>query len=122
MAILGVLTILIVVGVFLYLPEVGEEIVTAARDFYESYIDWMVVVAAGIIALITTATVLGFYVTEGNPRDAYIAAAVFVYLIKLALTLMDTVVPDGRFLIDTVSHLMDLAIILLLFMGAVKSH
>jgi len=119
-AIIGVMVILLAVATFLYMPGAMQDIGQQAKTLYEDYVDWLIIVAAGLIALIITSTVWGFYFAEGDPRDAYIAAAVFIYLVKMALTLMDTVVGEEKFLLKTMAHLMDLAILVLLFMGVAR--
>jgi len=116
-AILGVMVVLLAFATLLYIPDTFQDFGNRAKKIYEDYVDWIIVVAAGIIALIIASTALGFYLTDGNPRDAYIAAAVFIYLVKMALTLLDTLAGEERFLLKTMAHIMDLAILCLLFMG-----
>jgi len=119
-AIIGVMVLLLAVGLFLYMPTAMSDLGKRAKAAYEEYVDWMIVMAAGLVALIITSTVLGFYLAEGDPRDAYIAAAVFIYLVKMALTLLDTLAGEERYLISTMAHLMDLAILVLLFLGVAR--
>ena len=119
-AIIGVMIILLAVATFLYMPSALSDLGQRAKAVYENYIDWIIIVAAGLVALVITSTVWGFYFAEGDPRDAYIAAAVFIYLVKMALTLLDTLAGRERFLLATMAHLMDLTILALLFMGVAR--
>lgn len=119
-AIAGIIVIILFVGIFLYIPDALQDFGQRAKTFYETYVDWIIVAAAGFIALLLTTTALGFYIAGGDPRDAYIAAAVFIYLVKMALTLIDTLVGQNKFLLATMSHLMDLAILGLLCLGIAK--
>ncbi len=116
-AIAGVMLILLVVGTFIYAPGALQSTGHAVKAALDNYVDWIIVLAAALVALITTAIVSGFYIAEGNPRDAYLAAAAFIYLVKLALRLLDTLAGRKKFLLSTMADVLDLAIIGLIFLS-----
>ena len=106
-AIFGVVIILLSFAAFIYWPGVT---LRGAQEFYNKYIDWVVVSGASILALLVLAASAGKYVAEGHPSSAYLAAAAATYLIKEALVLIDEFTPQSV-LLPAMANVLDLAIL-----------
>lgn len=106
-AIFGVAILLLSFAAFIYWPGVT---LRDAQNFYNKYIDWMVVSAASLIAVLVLAGAAARYIASGNPSSAYLAAAAATYLIKEALVLVDEFTP-GSILLPAMANVLDLAIL-----------
>ncbi len=107
LAIVGVATLLLSFAAFIYWPGITLK---RAQNFYNKYVDWLVVSAASLLALLVLAASAARYVANGLPSDAYLAAAAATYLIKEALALIDYFTP-GSVLLPAMANALDLAIL-----------
>ena len=92
----------------------------AFRDAYIKYVDIFIVIGVTIVALLMFAISFHAYRIDGNPRIAFVAAAFFLFSVKLLLTLLDVISGPNKWLIDAAAHLMDFGILVLFFAGAVS--
>jgi len=106
-AIFGVAVIILSFAAFIYWPGITLK---GAQDFYNKYVDWLIVSGAAFLAFLILATSAARYLASSSPSDAYLAAAAATHLIKDALILVGEFSPQPV-LLPAMANMLDLAIL-----------
>ena len=112
-AILGLLILVLLVAFVLTLPNfVPGGPADLFKGFYETYLDVFVISIATAAALLGLGFAIPIVISRGTSKDLYILSALFLLAIKSVLLIIDTLMATpGRWLLSSVAHLFDFAII-----------
>ncbi len=116
---IGISIVTLVLVAVLILAGVNPAL-QAFRDTYIKYVDIFIVIGVTIVSLLLFAISSHAYRIDGNPRIAFVAAAFFLFSVKLILTLLDVISGPNKWLIDAATHIMDFGILALFFAGAIS--
>ncbi len=118
LAVLGLILLILFTAGILILPGVaGVEDLRGTKEMYERYVDVVVVFLSAVVALASFVMAVGLYMARRGMKDAYILGAVFLLMVRILLSLLDVAGGTELWLLGSVSHLLDLGIVILLLLA-----
>ncbi len=118
LAVLGFIFFIVFVATILTIPGfVHNEPLTKLKHLYETYVDVFAVALSAAIAVFAIGIGLGMISAGATMKDIYIFFAILLLAIRTTLAFIDLLSGTHRWLINSVAHLFDLAIVIVLLLA-----